>query len=173
MSTLESQLKEPPLLKEDVTTKFLITLEVEAEKLFEMKYPPTKKVIYDHCFLSDSTTENYFTGTDIEKFESRVKRDQLIEWVGVNREEPKDAYKVTIESIVYGFYKENSLDNAWKENFFDKMVLCSKGEELISRKVKMDFETIPAVYIYNINFNITKGEETKMYSLDPRLKVDE
>lgn len=172
MSTLETPLKEPILLKEDVSTKFVITLEVEAEALFNLEYPPSRKAIYNHCYLSDSSTEKYFTGADIERFESWVKKDQLIEWVGVNREEPKDTYKVTIESIVYGYYKENRLDVTWKENFFDKMVLCSKGKEIVSRKVKKVFKTLPAVHIYNINFNITKEGETKMYSLDPRLKID-
>ena len=80
---------------------------------------------------------------------------------------------MAIESIVYAFYKENELDSTWKENFFDAIAICGKkNQRTVSEEVKEDFQRLPAVHIYNINFSITWGDIVKRFSIDPRLKIE-
>lgn len=174
MSTIDSPLEKPPLLEKELPTKFVITLEVEAEELYELPNHPTKADIYKHCFITDTDHGKPWTGKEIERFESYVDRGQLIEWEGkTTKIFPKNEYTVAIESVVYAFFKENELDKAERENFFNTMAICRTNGKGVMSQVRNDLRSGHLVHIYNINFNVSrKGDITRRYSIDPRLKIE-
>ncbi len=171
MSTHEPPLKEPTLLPKDV--KFVITLEVKAEELLNLDYPPTRYEIYDHCFLSDSKSDEPYNGVDIEKFESKVHRGQPIEWVARLVKGSKEEFPVAIESVVYGFYKKDELEGFKNVNFFDTIAICGTKDKVIADIRDSEELEGEVVYIYNINFTITdRNGLVWNYSIDPRLKIE-
>ncbi len=174
MSTHEPPLKEPTLLEKETSTKFLITLKVEAEELYDLPYPPTKADIYKHCYITDNGHGEDWNGKEIEHFESIVLRGELIEWEGkTTKVFPKNEYKVAIESVVYAYFKKNELDDAERENFFNSMAICRTNGKGVMSHIRNDIRSGKLVHIYNINFNISKHNDVvRRYSIDPRLKIE-
>lgn len=153
-------------------TELLITLKVNASKLYQISHP-TERDLNSYCHLSDNNPLETHEEDRIEDFESLVLPGQQIKWVGKTLD-PESKYTIDIESIVYAYYKENTLDEYKKENFFNAIAICSSDGKTVRTKIKENYERGIFVSIYNINFTIREeGKNPKFYSIDPRLKIDQ
>ena len=153
-------------------TELVITLKVDAEKLYSMKHP-TSQDFNAYCQLFDTNSAETHDHNRIEDFESLVEPGQQVRWEAERKDSEGD-FEVTIESIVYAHYKKNELDDALEENFFNAIAICSSDEHIVRAKVKNIKEPGKFVNIYNLNFNIRReGIEEKCFSIDPRLKMEQ
>ena len=153
-------------------TELLITLKVNASKLYQISHP-SEKELNTYCHLFDNNPKETHEEDRIEDFESHVFPGQQIKWAGKTLD-PESKYTVDIESIVYAYYKENTLDEAKKENFFNAIAICSSDGKTVRTKIKDKFNPGSFVSIYNINFTIREdGKNPMFYSIDPRLKIDQ
>ena len=161
--------KPAPVIAPSVT----ITLSVNAAELYETSNPAQEDIM-KHCELYDSNKPEKISGGKLlREFETEVKRKDLVEWEGVNDPSNSD-YKVEIESIVYALDKEITLDNSKKENFFNAIALCSNNGKTVRGEVAENIPTMAGkdlYHIYWLNFRISKDGITKVYSIDPRLKI--
>ncbi|MBT8321243.1 MAG: hypothetical protein KJO90_06190, partial [Eudoraea sp.] len=88
-------------------TELLITLKVDAAKLYSIEQP-TREEINAYCRLSDSNPPESHKEDRIEYFESMVKPGQQIKWIGKTTD-PESRFSVAIESVVYAYFKNNEL----------------------------------------------------------------
>lgn len=154
-------------------TELLITLKIEAAKIYNLK-SPTREDLNKYCYLSDSVSPEDPHLDELKYFTSDVVRGQQVKWEARNlKKEERAEYPVAIESIVYAYHKENELTRYRKENFFNAIAICSTKGDTVRAKVLEEIEAGRVIYLYNINFCISKsGEVTKRFSIDPRLKID-
>lgn len=153
-------------------TELLITLKVDAAKLYEVEHP-SREDINAYCHLSDTNPPEIHKEEHIEYFESIVEPGQQVRWIA-KPIDPDSEFTVAVESIVHAHYKKNEIDEAREENFFNAIAICSSDGHMVRAKVREDIESGDLVYIYNLNFNIRRaGKEARCYSIDPRLKMDQ
>lgn len=152
-------------------TELLITLKVEAAKLYAIEHP-SREEINAFCQISDTNPPESHAEDCIEHFESKVEPGQQVRWIA-KPSDPISDFTVSIESVVHAHYKKNELDKARVANFFNAIAICSSDGEIVRAKIKEGFESGYWVHIYNLNFNIRKeGKKLRSYSIDPRLKIE-
>ena len=146
--------------------KLTIKLAVQARELFQIT-DPTEEDINKYCTLSEEgkTPE---PGIKLAHFESEVGPNQKVAWVGSSNNLD---YKIIVESIVHERHKKDTLSDSEKtnKNFFNRVAICRRNQKL-ETQIKSDLQEND-LSIYSIHFKIEKDDESKLYSIDPRLKM--
>lgn len=149
---------------ENVRARVQIFLQVEAAKLYNIDCP-TEAEIKKFCEIEDDydglVSEG---GNPIKDFQTDVKNNQRITWIG---ESDETSYDIAIDSIVMVNMQGN-------KEFFKRSTLLGNGGRFgeVTGRVKGKDLRGGDVYTYNINFTITQdeSENSKSYSLDPKLQ---
>lgn len=144
----------------------LIILKVSAADLFEIA-SPTEAEIKSFCAISDDYGGTVTPGgKPIKDFQTKVKKNQRVTWIG---ESNNTGYDISVDSIVM----ENSPGNI---NFFKRSTLLGNGGQFgeVTGRVKRKDLKEGDEYTYTINFTVTQDEteNTKSYALDPKLQIE-
>ena len=149
---------------ENTRARVQIILQVSAADLYAISYP-TEEEIKKFCEIEDdfegSVPEG---GKPITDFQTKVKKNQRVTWIGETND---TGYDISIDSIVM-------VNTPGNIDFFKRSTLLGNGGRYgeVSGRVKSKGLEGGDEYTYNINFTITQDEteNSKSYSVDPKLQ---
>jgi hypothetical protein len=142
----------------------LIYLQVSAADLFEVGCP-TEAEIKKFCEIGDDYGGKISEGgKPIKDFQTKVKKNQRVTWIGESNDK---GYDISVDSIVM-------VNTPGNINFFKRSTLLGNGGQVgeVTGRVKRKDLKGGDEYTYQINFTITQDETetSKSYCLDPKLQ---
>lgn len=154
-----------------------ITLQVAASELFNGTVN-SKGQLPEYCCMINGTVKP--PGSDpLINFHTTVNPGDKISWEGkaVKKEDlciesavdlPPENYRVNIDSIAFQLL-------SGEDNFFqgDPIVLFDPGNsgKITNQQMKSSGLANDSTYSYTINFRVIKGNEAKLFFIDPKLEI--
>lgn len=154
-----------------------IILQVAADELFNATIT-SKDQLPTYCCLINGTVKPPSADPLID-FYTIVNPGDKVSWEGKAVDKPNlciegavalppDNYRVNIDSISFQLV-------SGEDNFFeaDPIVLFDPGNsgKITKQQMKSSGLSVGSIYTYTINFRIIKGNEDKLFFIDPKLEI--